>query len=383
MLRSDSLHSNTMMKTNRAGTSGLQLSALGYGTWQFGSGGADDYWGLEFTDDMAVALLAQATAAGVTYVDTAADYAQGGSEKQLGRALKALAPEARAKVVIGSKILPNNCGDVRKYTEASLARLGVESVDLYMVHWPIEANSMAHFAGDHTAAGGRDYATTGDVAAGSVPPSQQAFLDLAELQKEGKIKHVGVSNFGVQQLTDALRTGVTIAVNQLAFNLLTRAIEFEIMPFCAANGIGVVAYSPLLQGILTGAYETVDDVPAYRARTRHFSGARDKSRHGEEGHEALLATTLGKLRAIAAASGIPLADLAIAWPLAKGAACVVAGATKAHQLEANVRAAALDLPRALVADLDAATDDLKHAMGKNADLWQGLHADGKDDGRIR
>ena len=101
------------MKTNRAG--GLELSALGYGTWQFGSGGADDYWGLEFTDDMAVALLKQATAAGVTYVDTAADYAQGGSEKQLGRALKALAPDARAKVVIGSKILPNNCGEVRKY----------------------------------------------------------------------------------------------------------------------------------------------------------------------------------------------------------------------------------------------------------------------------
>ena len=91
------------------------LGRLGYGTWQFGSGGADDYWGLEFTDDMAVALLKQATAAGVTYVDTAADYAQGGSELQLGRALKALAPDARAKVVIGSKILPNNCGDVRKY----------------------------------------------------------------------------------------------------------------------------------------------------------------------------------------------------------------------------------------------------------------------------
>ena len=359
------------------------LGRLGYGTWQFGSGGADDYWGLEFTDDMAVALLKQATAAGVTYVDTAADYAQGGSEKQLGRALKALAPDARAKVVIGSKILPNNCGEVRKYTEETLARLDVPCVDLYMVHWPIAANSMAHFAGDHTAAGGRDYATTGAVAAESVPPSQRAFLDLMELQKEGKIKHIGVSNFGVRQLADALETGVTIAVNQLAYNLLTRAVEFEILPFCRQRGIGVLAYSPLLQGVLTGAFPTIADIPPYRARTRHFSGARDKSRHGEAGHEPLLAATLEKLRAVAASSGIALADLAVAWPLAKGAACVVAGATKAHQLEANVKAANLDLPPALVAELDAATDELKQAMGANADLWQGVHADGKDDGRIR
>ena len=135
--------------------------------------------------------------------------------------------------------------------------------------------------------------------------------------------------------------------------------------------------------MLTGAFPTIADIPPYRARTRHFSGARDKSRHGEAGHEPLLAATLEKLRAVAASSGIALADLAVAWPLAKGAACVVAGATKAHQLEANVKAANLDLPPALVAELDAATDELKQAMGANADLWQGVHADGKDDGRIR
>ncbi|EGB09257.1 hypothetical protein AURANDRAFT_63476 [Aureococcus anophagefferens] len=142
-------------------------------------------------------------------------------------------------------------------------------------------------------------------------------------------------------------------------------------------------YCETSDGVLTGAFPTIADIPPYRARTRHFSGARDKSRHGEAGHEVLLAATLEKLRAIAKASGIALADLAVAWPLAKGAACVVAGATKAHQLEANVKAANLDLPPALVAELDAATDELKQAMGANADLWQGVHADGTDDGRIR
>jgi aryl-alcohol dehydrogenase-like predicted oxidoreductase len=80
-----------------------------------------------------------------------------------------------------------------------------------------------------------------------VSPRWQAFLDLAELQREGKVKHVGVSNFGVAQLQDALTTGVKIAANQLCYNLIFRAPELEIIPFCAANGIGVLAYSPLMQ----------------------------------------------------------------------------------------------------------------------------------------
>ena len=141
------------MKTGALGTAGIDLSVLGFGTWQFGSAGADDYWGLEFTDELANALVRQATAAGVTYFDTAEDYAHGGSEEQLGRALKTLSPEVRAKVVIGSKILPNDCGAVREHVEGTCARLGVEAIDLYMVHWPIDKNSMAHFAGGHTSFG--------------------------------------------------------------------------------------------------------------------------------------------------------------------------------------------------------------------------------------
>jgi len=372
------------MKTGALGTAGIDLSVLGFGTWQFGSAGADDYWGLEFTDELANALVRQATAAGVTYFDTAEDYAHGGSEEQLGRALKTLSPEVRAKVVIGSKILPNDCGAVREHVEGTCARLGVEAIDLYMVHWPISSNSMGHFAGAHTASGGRDYATTGDVAEAAVPASQQAFIDLMAMQKEGKIKHIGVSNFGVEQLKDALSTGVKIAVNQLCYNLIFRAVELDILPYCQANGIGCFAYSPLMQGLLTGGWKTADEVPTYRARTRHFAGTRDKSRHGEAGHEELLMSTLESLRGIAEKSGIPMVDLAIAWPLANGAiTTVIAGATKPYQLEANAKAADLELSVELVAELNAATEDLKVAMGGNADLWQGVHADGKDDGRIR
>jgi aryl-alcohol dehydrogenase-like predicted oxidoreductase len=143
------------MESRTAGTSSLSLSVLGFGTWQFGSAGADDYWGLEFTDELALALTKQATDAGITYFDTAEDYAKGGSETQLGKAIKALEEPTRAKVVVGSKILPNHCNDVRSHCAATLARLGVECIDLYMVHWPIDPNSMAHFAGGHTASGGR------------------------------------------------------------------------------------------------------------------------------------------------------------------------------------------------------------------------------------
>ena len=142
----------------------------------------------------------------------------------------------------------------------------------------------------------------------------------------------------------------------------------------------------MMQGLLTDAAWTTsaDTVPAYRARTRHFAGTRPKSRLGEAGHEALLFDTLSKLRAISAEAEIPLADLALAFPLTNPAvACVIAGATKQSQLEASARAARLRLDPRLLEKLLAPTDELKIAMGTNCDLWQGLHADGRFDGRIK
>jgi aryl-alcohol dehydrogenase-like predicted oxidoreductase len=316
----------------------VELSPLGLGCWQFGSAGSEDYWGVEFTDAMAVELVAQCVSAGMTYFDTAEDYAKGGSESQLGRALAALPPEVRAKVRIGSKILPNNCGNVRAHLEATLKRLGVQSIELYMVHWPISASSMSHFAGAHNAAGARDYAATGAVDESRIPSTQRTFEELKQLQDEGKIKHIGVSNFGVAQLTEALATGVTIASNELCYNLLTRAIETGILPFCRDKNIKVIAYSALLQGLLTSATDPfdADKVPTYRARSRHFACSRPKSRHGEAGHEVLLASTLGALHGLAKGWGMSLSDIAVAWLLAKpGIACVIVGVTKPSQLDRN------------------------------------------------
>ena len=127
----------------------LELSRLGLGCWQFGSAGEADYWGLAFPDELACELVKKSLDAGITYFDTAEDYAKGGSELQLGRALAALPPSDRARCVVGSKILPNNCGDVRKHCEATLARLGLDSIDLYMVHWPISASAMSQYVVKH------------------------------------------------------------------------------------------------------------------------------------------------------------------------------------------------------------------------------------------
>merc|ERR1719166_457249 len=108
-------------------------------------------------------------------------------------------------------------------------------------------------------------------------PTEMAFKALKKCQDAGKIKHIGVSNYGVKQLKEALATGVKIAVNQLCYNLIFRAIEFEIAPFCKENGIGIFAYSPLQQAILTGKWKSADEVPDYRWRTRHFKGSRARS----------------------------------------------------------------------------------------------------------
>lgn len=248
-----------------------------------------------------------------------------------------------------------------------------------MVHWPISASGMSHFAGGKTASGGRDYATTGEIDESTVPSTAGAFKALKKLQEAGKVKHIGVSNFGVNQLKEALESGVTIAANQLCYNLIFRAVEMDIIPFCKEKNIQIICYSPLQQGLLTGKWTSLEEIPIYRRRTRHFDSAKnEKSRHGEAGHEELLFRTITKLNEISASSGIALSDIAVAWPLhTAGVSCVIIGATKAEQVTANAKAVNLKLDQSLVDQLNAATEELKQAMGSNADLWQGK------DGRIQ
>ena len=147
----------------------------------------------------------------------------------MAAALSAAPASLSGKAVIATKIQPQNCNDVRGQLEASLRRLKKDSVYLYQVHWPINEKTC----------GG----------SGPVPDLASVFKELAVLQSEGKVEHIGVSNFGVKQLQEALATGARIATNQLMYNLVSRAIEFDVMPLCQKHDIGVICYSPLLQGM--------------------------------------------------------------------------------------------------------------------------------------
>ena len=358
----------------------MDFSRVGFGTWQFGSLGKDDYWGVEYTQDMANQYTLEAADNGIRYFDTAEGYSDGRSEIQLGIALNALSAEKRQNILVGSKIQPDHCNNVRLYVEETLKRLNMDCIDLIMVHWPISSSAIAHFATDQkNASGGRDYAAVSQTGVSNLPTIQKAMQGLEELQKEGKIKHIGLSNFGKTQLEEVLATGVKIAVNQVCFSYLFRASEFEILPFCKEHGIQVIAYSPLIQGLCLGHWSTVNDVPIFRARTRHFdqSNPGSKSRHGENGHEHLLFETIEKVRQISKTHNISMLDLSIAYPLHKGISCVIVGATKLKQIKGNANASMIQLKEDIVKEMDVATDALKQAMGPNCDLWQG-----KDDSRI-
>jgi len=232
---------------------------------------------------------------------------------------------------------------LREHCEASLRRLGTDTIDLYMVHWPITEYSVA-----------------------------DAFATLADLKREGKIRHIGVSNFGVQQMTEALATGVELAANQLAYSLLTRSIELEIMPMCREKGIGILPYMPLMQGLLAGKYRTPDDVPPLRARARIYRGDRPLTRHGEEGAEEEAFAALAVIEGMAKRMGVPISAVALAWAAARPEiSSVIVGTRNLAQLEEAASGISTSLTPADVAELNAVTEPVLRKLGANADIFQG------------
>ncbi len=334
------------------GASGLTLPQLGLGCWAFGGGA---YWGAQSQADVD-AVVHGALDAGVTYFDTAEAYNGGASETALGQALAG----RRGQALIGTKVSPNHTrpDDLRAHCEASLRRLGTDHVDLYLVHWPINPSSLRHF-------------TDGPPAA-ALPDVGEAFATLEALRREGKVRFVGVSNFGVRQLTQALATGTPLAVNELPYNLLMRGAEPELFPQCAAQGLGVIGYMALMQGVLSDRFTSFDQLPQTRTRTRHFSGSRPGSRHGEPGFEAETEAALRAISALAVESGLAVSDLALAWAMANPAvSCTLVGCRDRAQLERNLRALELRLPADLKARLDAATAPLLARLGPHIDYYQG------------
>ena len=349
------------MEYRRCGNGDLELSVIGLGCWSFG-GEKDDYWGAQDQTQVNV-VVRKAFELGVNYFDTAEGYNDGRSEESLALAIRDL---PRDEIVVGSKVAPSNVHPevLREHCEQSLKRLKTDYLDVYMVHWPIHLHAIKFHTDDENILNN--------------PPSPpEAFDTLLSLRREGKIRYIGVSNFGVGPLEEALGTAPDIAVNQLAYSLISRAIEWEILPFCQSHNIGVMAYMPLWQGLLTDGFLNLDSLPAVRRRTRHFDSRRSPlARHGEQGAEAETRETLEAVRRLAAETGLPLAQLSLAWSVAHpGITTAVVGARDLEQLESNVAAGEIEIGPEIVARMNELSQALKEKLGPSFDYFEATATD--------
>ncbi len=322
------------MQYRTLGSTDIEVSTIAMGCWAIVG---DATWGPQ-EEAESIATIQKAIESGITFFDTAEAYGNGYSEEILGKIL----PAQRDSVVIASKFNSSHesLAEVRQACEDSLRRLKTDRIDLYQIHW-----------------------TNPEL------PFSDAYGLLETLKEEGKIRAIGISNFGVQDLDAYLEVGRAES-NQLAYNMLFRALEYDIKPKCEAHDVGVLCYSPLAQGLLTGKFTSADQVPEGRARTRLFSRDRPQAKHGEEGAEAEVFGALEKARAICGLIGKPMADVALAWLLQQGGVTsVLAGMRNVDQVAENARAGDLVLSDDVLKELSDATEPVKAKLGENPDMW--------------
>ncbi|MFC2087945.1 aldo/keto reductase [Bacteroidota bacterium] len=347
------------MEYRQCGTTDMKFSVLGFGCWSFGGG---DYWGETSQKDVND-VVKTAFDNGINYYDTAELYNEGRSEESLGIAIREL---PREELIIGSKVSPSNAyyDKLIDHCNASLKRLKTNYMDVYMIHWPIHSKSMEFFTDDPEVIN-------------NPPTLQEAVEALKHLRKQGKIRHIGVSNFAPYRMKHILNLDKDIAVNQLSYNLYSRAIEFDILPFCIEKGIGVITYSVLMQGILADLYKTIDDIPLMYRRTRHFNSATNtKSRHGEPGFEDELMKEMADVRKIVSETGISMSDLAISWSVSnKDITTFLIGTRSVNRLKSNINAVNMGIGDELVTTMTEISDTLKDLMGSGFDYYEGLHND--------
>lgn len=321
------------MKYIRLSGTDLEVSRIAMGCWPLAG---DATWGEQPVED-SIATVHAALDAGVNFFDSAEMYGEGRSDEILGRALAG----HRHDVLVAGKPRPQDMKprDLIASCERTLKRLKRDHLDLYQIHWPSRE-----------------------------VPLEDSWEAMRRLRDQGKVRAIAVCNFGPQDLEQLLRLDRP-ATNQLPYNLLTRGIEDELLPLCHGREIGVLCYSPLHLGLLTGKFASPDQVPPGRARDRHFRGDRPQSVHGEKGCEKETFRALEEIRRLAADLGCAMADLALAWLLhQKGVSAVLTGARRPGQITDNTRDASLKLPQAAIDRLAEVTDPVKKAMGTNLDL---------------
>jgi aryl-alcohol dehydrogenase-like predicted oxidoreductase len=305
------------MQTRKLGNSDLQITPIGCGAWAIGGSGWQFAWGSQDDND-SIAAIHRSLELGVNWIDTAAVYGLGHSEEVVGRALKTWRG-ARPYVFTKCGLRWDANGNVRKVLSAdsirrevedSLRRLSVDVIDLYQIHWPPDPDSAE---------------------------LEEGWSKLAQLQRQGKVRWIGVSNFDVQQLR-RVQTIAPVTSLQPRYSLVHREIEDQVLPCCLQEGIGVIVYSPMVSGLLTGAMtrERAAKLPKDDWRKNH-----------PDFTEPALSRNLAvveRLREMARQHNRSTGEVAIAWTLHNPAVTgAIVGARNARQAEGVMRAGELRL----------------------------------------
>jgi aryl-alcohol dehydrogenase-like predicted oxidoreductase len=293
------------MQYRKLGSTELLVSEIGFGGWAMGKW----MWGDDVVDDQSIAAVHCALELGINFFDTAAVYGAGHSERVLGKALLGRRDDVIIATKCGRLCLEDGsmCNDARPASitaecEQSLRNLQTDHIDLYQVHWPDEA-----------------------------VPYEDTMAALMELRKQGKIRHIGVSNFTVPMMERMMSAGELVSL-QPPYSLLRRGIEPEILPFCRERNLAILAYSPMQRGLLTGKYGPGATFPQTDSRSRDplFQGERLEQ----------IAAAVAKMSEMAAAHRKTAGQMAIAWVLNQpGLTVALCGAKRASHIEESVRAA--------------------------------------------
>jgi myo-inositol catabolism protein IolS len=313
----------------------IQVSAICMGCWGIVG---DMMWG-DQDEKESIATIHTALDSGINFFETAEGYGDGYSETILGKAFK----NHRSQAIIATKVSRNhlNREDLLHACERSLKRLNSDYIDLYQIHWPDPQ-----------------------------VPFEETMGTLQDLQAQGKIRAIGVSNFGMQDLAGILNAGKIVS-NQLPYSLLFRAIEFQILQECIDQHISVLCYSPLLHGLLTGRYSSPDEFLPGRARTRHFSSSRPLVRHNEPGCEVETFEAIQSIRQIANELDLSMTQLALSWLLQQpGVTSVIAGARSPAHIQGIVSSVDINLSTDVMLRLADITEPVKQLLGQNPDMWQ-------------
>ena len=312
------------MQTRRLGNSDLNITPIGFGAWAIGGGGWAFGWGSQ-DDAESIATIREAVSLGINWIDTAAVYGLGHSEEVVAKVLEGVSPRPYVFTKCGRVWDENRqigkrikAVSIRKECEDSLRRLNVDVIDLYQMHWPEPDEDI-----------------------------EEGWQEMVRLKEAGKARWIGVSNFSAEQMARVAKFGAITSL-QPPYSLIRPEVEESILPYCRANTIGTIAYSPMASGLLTGTMsrERVAALPADDWR-------KEKNKHYQE---PLLSRNLRLaelLKSIAARHGKSAGEAAIAWVLRQPAITgAIVGARRPGQLKELVGAADWRLTAAEISEID-------------------------------